>query len=196
MTDLSNSQRTVSGQWLKVLLLVSPILATGCMTQGDARKLDDKFAAGWRPAKGYCAFGGETPTLNAYCAKVNFGSDGLIAVLRGENEKILQRGGGEPLPCTTHVAMARAAVKAYGDDFTAVEVYSCDRDPPVANGRKVCHVSLLVTDKTTGTRLVMDNGHVVGANVAQGVATYAEFRQDVYHAWIGVAPTWADFASR
>jgi len=45
---------------LKALVLTAMVLpATACMTTRGARALDAKFAAGWRPSKGYCGTGGQ-----------------------------------------------------------------------------------------------------------------------------------------
>ena len=153
----------------------------------QTHNLDARFEAGWRPAKGYCAFGGETAQLSAYCARVNFGADGSLALLRAENSAILRKD--DRLRCTEHVALARSALERYGD-YTVAPLYSCDDDTSVEGGRKVCHVSLLVTDAISGARYVMDNGYVLRPQVWDGVATYEEFRERVDHAWTGAIPAW------
>ena len=154
---------------------------------------DARFDAGWRPSKAYCAFGGETERLAAYCARVNFGPEGALSVLRAENTEILEAQDSR-LRCTDHVERAKAAVGTYGD-YQVARVYSCDDDAPIEAGRRVCHVSLLVTDSSSGERFVMDNGFVLDPSVTGGVATYADFRGRVDHAWSGAAPAWAQLGS-
>jgi hypothetical protein len=163
--------------------------ATGCMTAGESRRLDAKFEAGWRPSKGYCTFGGETPLLDAYCARVNFGAEGAVAILRDINDEVLAQAGGS-LRCTDHVARAQARLKPYAAEFRTEELYSCDRDPPVVDGKPVCHVSLLVTDTMTGARFVVDNGHVLKPATSGGVGRYAEFASLVDRAWTGETRHW------
>lgn len=174
--------------------LAAAVLTTGCMTDGGARELDAKFEAGWRPSKADCVFGGATPTLDAYCARVNFGSEGVLAILRNENQRILAEAPG--LRCTDHVAQARQALATYADGFELTELYSCDRDAPIENGRKVCHVSLLVRDPATGARFVVDNGSVLNAATTGGVGKYSEFRGEVDYAWIGSTPAEVLLAGR
>lgn len=167
--------------------LTAAALSSGCMTDSQALRLDAQLEAGWRPSKADCVFGGATPAMDAYCARVNFGKDGMLAILRNENGRILENAGGS-LPCTEHVAQARAALASYADGFELTDLYSCDRDAPVENGRKVCHVSLLVRDPETGNRFVVDNGHVLNADVTGGVGQYREFRREVDFAWTGATP--------
>jgi hypothetical protein len=164
----------------------------GCAT--SPAELDAKFAAGWRPSKGHCVFGGETPALGAWCAEVNHGEEGLQVIARAVNEEVLSRNAGEPLVCTDHVAQARAEFAAY-PQYTVTELYSCDEDPPVEDGRRVCHVSLMVAS-AAGSRVVLDNGHVVDARVDGGVASYGEFTQMVAHHWTGEQPAWVALATR
>jgi hypothetical protein len=177
-----------------LLLAVLALSSTGCMTARSAQELDASFAAGWRPSKGYCAFGGETPTLSAWCAEVNFGAEGLELIARAANERVLARAGGQPLVCTDHVAQVRQELAAY-PDYEVTELYSCDANPPVENGRSVCHVSLLVTS-IAGARVVLDNGHVLDPGVTGGVAAYTEFAQLVDYNWTGEQPNWVALASR
>lgn len=154
----------------------------------QAHDPDARFQGGWRPSKGYCAFGGETAQLAAYCARVNFGAEGTLAVLRAENARILRAAG--RLQCADHVVLARAAMERYGADYAVAPLYSCDDDAPAEGGRRVCHVSLLVTDATSGARFVMDNGYVLRPEFGSGVATYDEFHQRVDHVWTGDTPGW------
>jgi len=180
---------------LNILFAAAVLLSgTGCMTARSAQNLDEKFAAGWRPSKGYCTFGGETPTLSAWCAEVNFGAEGLAVIARAVNEQVLARAGGDKLLCTDHVAQVRHELAAY-PDYTVTELYSCDANPPVENGRSVCHVSLLVAS-ASGARVVLDNGHVLDPATTGGVAAYTEFAQLVDHQWTGAQPAWVALASR
>jgi hypothetical protein len=173
------------------LFLFLPVLAvasTACMTDRQMQRLDAELEAGWRPSQSYCTFGGETAALAAYCARLNFGADGMEAVLRGENVKILQASAGHPLRCADHVAQAKARLGAYGDDYEMTDLYSCDRVAHVENGRRVCHVSLLVADKVTGARFVVDNGHVLNPGTTGGVAAYRHFAGLVEYAWTSEVP--------
>lgn len=176
-----------------LLPLALALPGSACVTL-DTADLDARFAAGWRPSKAYCAFGGETPALGAWCAEMNYGGEGLQVIARAVNEEVLRRNGGEPLACTDHVAQVRAAFAAY-PEYAVSELYSCDEDPPVEDGRKVCHVSLMVAS-AAGNRVVLDNGHVVDAHIAGGVAPYAEFTQMVAYHWTGEQPSWVALASR
>jgi hypothetical protein len=94
------------------------------------------------------------------------------------------------------VALAKAKLEPYASDYELSELYSCDRDPPVENGRKICHVSLLVKDKITGARFVMDNGHVLSPEVTSGVGTYNEFTRLVENVWTGETPVWIALGSQ
>jgi hypothetical protein len=176
-----------------LFLIALALPSVGCVTTSGA-DLDAKFAAGWRPSKAYCTFGGDTPTLGAWCAEVNYGEQGLQVVARAVNEEILRRNGGEPLVCTDHVAQARAEFAAY-PEYQVTELYSCDANPPVENGRSVCHVSLMVAS-AGGSRVVLDNGHVVNATTEAGVARYADFTQMVAYHWTGEQPTSVMLSSR
>lgn len=178
---------------LNALLLAATALSSGgCTTLGSAQDLDEKLAAGWRPSKGYCAFGAETAALASYCAELNFGSDGVLAVARAVNEQVLASAGGTKLACTDHVAQVRARMAEYAD-YQVRELYSCDANPPVQNGREVCHVSLMVTS-AGGTSVVLDNGHVLDPGLTGGVAPLAEFAQLVDRHWTGDTPVDAVFA--
>jgi len=178
----------------KIVLAAGALLsATGCMTLGSAQDLDEKVAAGWRPSKGYCTFGAETAALASWCAEVNFGDEGLEVVARAVNEQVLASAGSEKLVCTDHVAQVRARMAEYAD-YQVREIYSCDANPPVENGRAVCHVSLMVTS-AGGARVVLDNGHVLDPGLTGGVAAYAEFAQLVDHHWTGEQPSWVALAS-
>ena len=179
---------------IRALLLAAATLpAAACVTIPGA-ELDAKFASGWRPSKGYCAFGGDTPTLGAWCAEVNYGDQGLQLLARAVNEEILRGNGGEPLVCTDHVAQVRAEFAAY-PQYAVSELYSCDANPPVENGRSVCHVSLMVAS-ASGSRVVLDNGHVVNAETDGGVARYADFTQQVAYHWTGDQPSHVVLSSR
>ncbi|MGH8443369.1 MAG: hypothetical protein ACRETF_10770 [Nevskiaceae bacterium] len=191
---MSTTLRPILSSLKALTLAAAALSSTGCMTMGSAQDLDAKFAAGWRPSEGYCAFGGETPTLGAYCAEVNHGQKGLEVIARAINEDVLARNGGEPLVCTDHVAQVRAEFAAY-PQYTVSELYSCDENAPVENGRKVCHVSLLVAS-ATGSRVVLDNGHVVDAKVDGGVAPYGDFTQMVAYHWTGETPAWVALSSK
>lgn len=182
--------RQITGTLLSTLLMLS---TAGCMIDGGARD-DARFAAGWRPSKGYCTFGAETATLAAWCAEVNFGAEGLETIARAVNEEVLARAGGKPLACTDHVAQVRQELAAY-PDYKVAELYSCDANPPIENGRSVCHVSLMVTS-ATGARVVLDNGHVLDPGSTGGVGTVQEFSQLVAYHWTGDQPAWVALASR
>lgn len=156
-------------------------------------ELDARFDAGWRPGKGYCAFGGETPKLSAWCAEVNFGAEGLEVLARAANEKVLARANGEKLPCTEHVAQVRQELAAY-KDYKVTELYSCAANPEMKDGRAICHVSLLVTG-AAGAQVVVDNGHVLDPQTTSGVGSYGEFASLVDHHWTGTQPTAVALAS-
>jgi hypothetical protein len=190
MTSLPSASRRLAAA---LLLATLALPMTACMTAGPARDVDAKFAAGWRPGKGYCAFGAESPALAAYCAEVNFGGDGLEVIARAANEKVLASAGGERLACTDHVARVRAELAQY-PGYKTEELYSCDANPPVENGRAVCHVSLMVTS-AAGARVVLDNGHVLDPGLTGGVASYTQFASLVDHHWTGEQPAWVAFAS-
>ena len=178
----------------RALLLAALTLPHAACVSMSGAELDAKFAAGWRPSKAYCAFGGDTPTLGAWCAEVNHGAQGLEVIARAVNDEVLKRNGGEPLVCTDHVAQARAEFAQY-PEYTLTELYSCDANPPVEDGRSVCHVSLMVAS-ASGQRVVLDNGHVVDAQVDGGVAPYADFTRMVAHHWTGEAPESVALSSR
>ena len=76
------SRRAFGAAWV----LGAALLMTGCATD---RQLDARFAAGWRPDKGECAWGGETPTLEAYCAELNASDDSPEALFRAFDEKLM-----------------------------------------------------------------------------------------------------------
>lgn len=184
------SQKSSFGKGAQaVALVLVAASATGCMTDSQSRRLDAKFEAGWRPAKGYCTFGGETPLLDAYCARVNFGAEGMAAVLRDINNEIVAQADGS-LRCTDHVVHVQARLKPYAAEYRTEELYSCDRDPPMVDGQAVCHVSLLVTDTVTGARFVVDNGHVLHPATTGGVGSYSQFAKLVDRAWTGETPHW------
>lgn len=177
---------------LRMLALAGLVLAaTACAS--NVASPDARFEAGWRPSKAYCLFGGETAQLDAYCARVNFGREGAEAIVRSVNEEILQHVAGQTLRCTDHVALAKEQMKRH-KDYSMVELYSCDRDAPVENGQKICHVSLLVTDGVTGDRFVMDNGHVLNPQVYGGVAPYSQFARQVETAWTQDTPVAVELA--
>lgn len=169
----------------RALLMVALVLPAACATTSPA-DLDARFAAGWRPSKAYCAFGAETAALASYCAEVNFGRDGVLAVARAVNAEVLASAGGDRLVCTEHVARARARMDDYAD-YEVREIYSCDAEPPVENGRAVCHVSLMVTSAAGGS-VVLDNGHVLDPGLTGGVAPLAEFARLVDRHWTGEQP--------
>jgi hypothetical protein len=148
--------------------------------------VDARFAAGWRPSKGYCAFGAETPALAAWCAEVNFGSQGLLALARAVNEGVLASASGRVLLCTEHVASVRRQLAAY-PGYAVSELYSCEAEPVIEQGRPLCHVSVLVSS-TAGARVVLDNGHVLEPGTTGGVAEYAEFVTLVDRHWVGEPP--------
>jgi hypothetical protein len=190
---MTPSTAVAQGKVRALLLLAALTLPTAaCVSTGA--ELDAKFAAGWRPSKGYCTFGGDTPALGAWCAEVNHGGEGLQVIARAVNEKVLQRNGGEALVCTDHVAQARAELAAY-PQYTTTELYSCDANPPMEDGRPVCHVSLMVAS-AGGSRVVLDNGHVVDAKVDGGVAQYGEFTQMVAYHWTGEQPAGVALSSK
>lgn len=176
------------------LLLVLTLPMAACMTDGGTRGTDARLEAGWRPSKGYCAFGAETAALAAHCAEVNFGKDGLVAIARAVNEEVLASAAGEVLACTDHVAQVRSRMAEY-PDYQVREVYSCDDNPPLQDGRAVCHVSLMVTS-ASGASVVLDNGSVLDPGTTGGVADLARFASLVDHHWTGETPTWVALAQR
>lgn len=166
-------------------LLLCTLSLTACAAL-DTRDLEARFEAGWRPSKGHCLFGGEISRLGAWCADVNFGKEGMLAIAREVNETVLARAAGRELNCRQHVAQAREELAAY-PDYVTTELYSCDDAPPIEGGRPVCHVSLLVTSPV-GWRVVLDNGSVLDPATTGGVAPYATFAAGVDRHWIGDAP--------
>jgi hypothetical protein len=178
---------------LGAALLLTLLPATACLAASD-REVDARFDAGWRPSKAQCAFGGQTATLAAYCADLNFGRAGLEVIARAVNEEVLASAGGEKLPCTEHVAQARARLAAY-PDYELKEIYSCEANPPVENGRSVCHVSLMVTS-ASGARVVLDNGHVLDPAATGGVGSYTQFASRVDHHWTGDTPSYVALGRR
>lgn len=198
-TDASRRNRSSTvpppARALKCLVLaLLAMIGTACATDRHLQRLDASFEAGWRPSKGYCTFGGETPALSAWCAELNFGAEGLEVIARAVNEDVLRLAGGRPLACTDHVAQVSRQFAAY-PDYKVTELYSCNANPPVENGRAVCHVSLMVTS-ATGARVVLDNGHVLAPALTGGVAPYAEFVKLVDRNWTGETPAWAALAAR
>jgi hypothetical protein len=182
---------------LKLLVLAALVLAsTACMTDRAMQRLDAKFEAGWRPSRSYCTWGGETPLLDAYCARVNFGAAGTESLLRNANAEILKESAGQLLPCAAHVARVKAELASYGDDYELTELYSCDRNAPIEQGQRVCHVSLLVADKVTHRRFVVDNGHVLSPVATGGVAPYQDFVGLVDYAWTAETPAWIALGPR
>ena len=184
---------TIKTNFKAVLAAAVVLSSTGCVTTGSAQSFDDTVAAGWRPSKAYCTFGAETPELAAWCAEVNFGAQGLEVIARAVNEEVLARADGT-LACTDHVAQVRAEFAAY-PDYKVTELYSCDDNPKVEDGRAVCHVSLMVTS-AAGARVVLDNGHVFEPGATGGVGSLQEFAQLVDHHWTGETPAWVALASR
>lgn len=166
----------------------------GCTTTGSVQDLEAKVAAGWRPPKSYCAFGAETAALANWCAQVNFGGDGLLAVSLAVNREVLANAGNRSLACTDHVAQVRRRMAEYAD-YALSELYSCDAVPAMEDGRPVCHVSLLVTS-ASGERVVLDNGHVLERAPTGGVASYAEFARRVDRHWVGTPPALVATAAR
>ena len=164
-----------------VALIVAAIALSGCV---PVRNVDERFAAGWRPSRAYCAFGAETAKLAAWCAEVNFGAGGLLAVARSINHEVLARAPGR-LQCTDHVADVRRRLATY-PDYAVQEVYSCDDEPVMEDGRPVCHVSVLVTS-LSGARVVIDNGRVLD-RATGGVAEYDRFTALVDRHWVGPTP--------
>jgi len=173
--------RRLGAALLLTTLSIGPALAAS-----DA-EVDARFDAGWRPSKAQCAFGGQTAKLAAYCADLNFGREGLEVIARAVNAEVLASAGGEKLPCAEHVAQVRVRLAEY-PDYALKEIYSCDANPPVENGRSVCHVSLMVTS-ASGARVVIDNGHVLEPASTGGVGSYTEFAGLVDHHWTGDTPS-------
>src|SRR5262245_57428452 len=106
------------------LSLCPLLLSTACASL-SSRDLEARFDAGWRPAKGHCLFGGEIPRLGSWCADVNFGEEGMLAIARDVNAAVLAQAAGRELNCTRHVALVRAELEAY-PDYRTTELYSCD----------------------------------------------------------------------
>jgi hypothetical protein len=177
---------------LGAALLLTALPVGVSLAAGD-REIDARFDAGWRPSKAQCAFGGQTAKLAAYCADLNFGAQGLEVVARAVNEQVLASAGGERLPCTDHVAQVRERMAEY-PGYDVKEIYSCDANPPVENGRSVCHVSVMVTS-ASGARVVIDNGHVLDPASTGGVGSYTQFASAVDHHWTGESPSWVALAS-
>lgn len=151
----------------RLLLVASCALAAGCMTLPAARQLDERFNAGWRPSAGHCAWGGETELLAAYCARVNFGADGALAIVMAVNRDALDGAAPGAMPWAQHIERARAALEPYAQDYRVQELEWCGAS------RSDCHRSLLVTDNVTDARFVLDNGEVIAGS--PHVATYDEF---------------------
>lgn len=179
---------------LKAAALAAAALNSACTTLGSAQDLDARFDAGRRPSRAYCAFGAESFKLAAWCAEVNFGADGLLALARVVNREVLASAGSRPLACTDHVAQVRRRMAEY-PDYTLREVYSCDAEPVMEGGRPVCHVSLLVSS-AAGRHVVLDNGHVLEPAPTGGVATYVEFAHRVDRHWVGAPPALAAVPAR
>jgi hypothetical protein len=157
-----------------------------CTTPGSAQDPDAKAEAKRHPSRAHCAFGAESPRLAARCAEVNFGAEGLMAIARAVNREALASAAGRPLLCTDHVALVRRRMAEY-PDYTLREIYSCDAEPVVKDGRPVCHVSLLVSS-AGGAQVVLDNGHVLEPASTGGVAAYREFALRVDRHWVGAPP--------
>jgi hypothetical protein len=112
----SSTPTPALGVRLKALVLACLILsATGCMTNQKAQRLDADFEAGWRPSKTYCLFGGETAQLDAYCVRLNFGAEGLAAILPRRERSDTQKRLGAFLAvhgsCGARQSQARALCK-------------------------------------------------------------------------------------
>lgn len=188
MSSLTTTTRRLGAALLLTLLPTTAVLA------GTDAEVDARFDGGWRPSRAECAFGGQTARLAAYCADLNFGARGLEVVARAVNEQVLASAGGEKLPCTEHVAQVRERMAEYAD-YQVQEIYSCDANPPVENGRSVCHVSLMVTS-ASGARVVIDNGHVLDPASTTGVGSYTQFARLVDHHWTGETPAHVALARR
>jgi len=42
-----------------VSAMIAMLLASGCVTPPSRNEIDARYAAGWRPSKTYCLFGGD-----------------------------------------------------------------------------------------------------------------------------------------
>lgn len=149
------------------VLLASCAALSACAGGDRLRQLDEQFAAGWRPSQGYCAWGGETERLAAHCARVNFGTEGALAILNAVNRMALGGATGGTMPWEEHTERTREELEPYAQDYAVDELEWCD--PTGAD----CHRSLLVTDRVTGAKFVLDNGRVVPGD--PHVTTYDEF---------------------
>lgn len=152
--------------------------AAGCATDAQLRKLDQRFERGWRPSKAYCLWGGETPTLDVYCARLNFGAEGELTVLNSYVMQSLPGANAED-----HAKAVLAAVHEAGD-FKADLIYSTPGGPT-----GTYHVSVIVTDPA-GKRWVLDNRKIVKeADGVSGVASFTEFSNLVRKEyWVGKLP--------
>ena len=151
----------------RIALLAGCAVLSGCMNAHHLRQLDERFEAGWRPSAGYCAWGAETERLAAYCARVNFGAEGALAIMNAVNQRALDGATGGAMPWEQHIERARDELEPYAQDYAINELEWCD---PAGSD---CHRSLLVTDRVTGAKFVLDNGRAIPDGVH--VATYEQF---------------------
>lgn len=164
------------------------IMAVITFTALSSACADEARQLAWTgPGSGPCLFGGVTERADEHCAQINFGIEGVLAVI---NDRALARSGRGGV---SHVTALRREL-AHRADLRAEPLYSC----AAAFGESgECHVSLLVRTHD-GRRFVLDDGAVVGDTVgAGGVASFAAFEEAVEGVmWVGRAPTSEEIAAK
>ena len=159
-----NTRFTLTAMSATIGLALSACASTGDL---EARQLAYN-GTGPNP----CTFGGATERAVAHCARMNFGTLGLLTAI---NERVL-----ETLPagadCEDHVAAVQQRLAGTG--LRGKPVYTC----PMTSLDGVCHVSLHVVDPA-GKQFVVDNGAAVNALYPAHVAEFEEFRQLVGQAY-------------
>jgi len=165
--------------WVRAAIAVLALGLAGCATDAQLRKLDKRFDRGWRPGKAYCLWGGETPKIDAYCARLNFGFEGELTVLNGYVIDSLPRG----TSAEVHAKAVLAAVREI-DGLKADLIYSFPEGSGV-----MPHVSVIVIDPS-GKKWVLDNRAVISpADGVSGVAPLREFAALVgKEYWVGRLP--------
>lgn len=169
-------------------VIIAAALLGGCAAMERATLREEARQLAWTgPGAGPCLFGGVTERAVEHCARINFGTRGLLVAV---NERVRARLDGRE--CTEHVAALRVALARH-KDLRTEPIYTC----PAALGElDECHVSLLVTSRD-GERFVLDDGAVVDGWVGVGgVASLAAFEAVVDNAlWVGRPPTSGEVAA-
>jgi hypothetical protein len=155
----------------KTVLALTVAAASGCASPGKLAELDQRFEAGWRPTKSYCLFGGETPQINAYCSRQQFGEEGYLMAINQQATASLP----PEADCKDHARTVIALLQREAELRTQ-RIYSC---PEGAGAGQACHVSVLVTN-AKGGQWVLDNGAVVSSTVGvAGVVAFNGFSSEV-----------------